>query len=176
MANYRRRRPRRKFNLRKIRVSARIDIGALAALGLVVGNLTPTSSNAYRIVSTDLSYSITDLGATQDDGQQFGLAYSDYSAAEVEECVEAQAAVDIGNKVEQEQANRLVRTIGQFQGAPGTGAGKSFNNGNPHKEKLNWYIGEGDRLNVWVRNGSNAAWTTGSKIVIVGNLWVKDGI
>ncbi len=127
-------------------------------------------------MSIDLSWSIADLGATQDDGQEFGVAHSDYSAAEIEECLEAAGAIDQGDKIAMERANRLVRSIGQFQGAPGTGAGKSFNNGLPKKTKLNWYIGIGDTISAWIRNGSGAVYTTGASLVPQGNLWVKDSV
>ncbi len=167
---------RRKFNLRKVRLATSVAIGALASSDVISTNISAASTNPYRLMSVDLTYSLTDLGATSDDGQQFGLAHSDYSAAEVEECLEAQASIDIGNKVEQERANRLVRNIGQITGNAGTLAGMSFNDGVSFPVKLNWHMAIGDQLNLWVRNGSSTVYTTGALIVMVGNLWVKDQV
>ncbi len=169
-------RRRRRFNLRKVRSTANVACGALAAQDVTSGNLTATSANPYRVMSLDLSWSLVDLGATSDDGQEFGVAHSDYSAAEIEECLEQEGSIDVGNKVEQEQANRLVRTIGQMTGAPGTGAGLSFNDGRRVKTKLNWAIGIGDRVVIWIRNGSGTIWTTGAQVITNGVIWVKDGL
>ncbi len=176
MANYRRRRSRRRFNLRKVRIASFVNAGALASLDVIVGPITNNLSDDMRFMSVDLTYSLDDIGATQDDGQEFGLAHSDYTAAEIEEALEASQSIDLGNKVASEQANRLVRVIGNFQGAPGTGAGKSFNNGLPVKTKLNWKMSSGDQLSLWIRNGSGTVYTTGARVSILGNLWVKDGV
>ncbi len=129
-----------------------------------------------RIMSVNLSYKLNDLGATSDDGQEFGLAHGDYSLVEIEACIESNTSIDLGNLVAQEAANRLVRTIGQMTGAPGTGAGLSFNDGRPKKTKLNWALSIGDDLQIWVRNGSPTDWTTGAFISVIGDMWVKDSI
>jgi len=176
MARKRRGRSRRRFNLRKVRVAQSVTVGALVALDVVDGDLIPLSVNPYRLMSIDLAYSLADLGATSDDGQEFGVAHSDYTAAEIEECLEAQTSIDIGNKVEMERANRLVRSIGVFSGQPGTGAGRDFNDGRPMKTKLNWRMGIGDKLRLWIRNGSANNYTTGALVVAIGNAWVKDGL
>ncbi len=171
-----RRKPRRsrRFDLRKVHMNTTVSVGALAAADVVESSITAQSTNAYRLISVDFSYGLSDLGATSDDGQVFGLSHSDYTAAEIEECLESQGAIDIGSKIEQEQANRLVRQIGQMVGAPGTGAGLNFNDGMPVKTKLNWYMGIGDQLALWIRNTSGTVYTTGATIDISGVFWVKD--
>ena len=169
-------RRRRKFNLRKVRVNTRINIGALAADDVIVSAITAASTNPYRLMSCDISYSLVDLGATADDGQEIGLAHSDYSAAEVEECIESTAGIDIGDKIAIERADRLVRTLGQLHDSTGTGAGLDFNNGLPMKTKLNWAIGIGDQLNIYVRNGSSVVYTTGAGLNVIGHVWIKDGL
>ncbi len=167
------RRRRRSFNLRRVRVAAENAIGALATLDVVGGNLTGTSTDPYRIMSVSFTYGLSDLGATSDDGQEFGLAHSDYSDAEIEECLEA-VNINVGDKIAQERANRLVRTIGQFVGAPGTGAGLNWNDGKRVKTRLNWGMTIGDVLRVWVRNASGTVYTTGATIDVIGDMWVKD--
>ncbi len=169
-------RRRRRFNLRKVRSTANVAAGALAAQDVTVGPLTLTSTNPYRLMSLDLAWSLTDIGATNDSGFEFGVSHSNYTAAEVEECLEAETSIDIGAKVEQEQANRLVRSIGFMTGAPGSGAGMSFNDGQRVKTRLNWHIGIGNTVNIWIRNGSSVVWTTGAQIVTNGTIWIKDAV
>ncbi len=174
MARHKRGRRKRPFNLRKVRVARSLSIGALAAGDLIFGTVLVASTNRYRVVSTNVSYSLTDLAALIDDGQEFGLSHSSYTDAEVETCLESSTAIDIINLVEQEQANRLVRPLGYFTGAPGTDGSKSHNDGMPVKTKLNWLIGIGDTLNMWIRNGSDTAYSSGTRLTVIGDIWVKD--
>ncbi len=168
---------KRRFNLRKVRVSTNGTIGALAAFDVVKGTVLAASTNPYRIVSTELAYSTVDLGATIDDGQEVGVAHGDYTAAEIEECLESQAAVDIADLLEQEKTNRLVRSIGFAQGTGGASSDQSasINNGRPVKTKLNWKVGIGDTFDAWVRNGSDTIYTSGATLSIIGHVWVRDG-
>ncbi len=167
---------RRKFNLRRVRIASASAAGALAAGDVVSNQVTDATSNTVRFMSVNASYAWSDLGGGADDACTFGLAHSDYTAAEVEECLEAGASMDIGNKVAREQANRLVRQIGTITGSSGGvgSSGFSFNEGNPVKTRLNWLMSIGDRLHVWIRNSSGVVWTTGSSVTINGDLWVKD--
>ncbi len=167
---------RRSFNLRKVRVAGFTNIGALVALDVISDPITNASTNPFRLMSMDIAWGLANLGATVDDGQEFGVAHSDYTDAEIEECLEAQASIDVGDKVAQERSNRLVRTIGQIVGNAGTGAGMNFNDGRKLKTKLNWRMGIGDTLSLWVRNGSDTVYTTGARLTGVGNIWVKDGL
>lgn len=169
---------RRKFDLRRVRVAGAVTIGALTTLDVIASSVTAASANAYRLMSIKVTWAITGLGAAIDDNFQFGVSHSDYSAAEIEECLEATAAIDIGDKVAQEQANRLVRTIGTIteSGTGLAGGGLKFNQGRPMKTKLNWNIGIGDTLNAWVRNGSGVVYTTGAQLAVQGDLWLKDSV
>ncbi len=166
----------RRFNLRKVRIAASIGVGALAAGDVTSGAMTATSANKYRVTSVKASYSLTDRGAAIDDGQQFGIAHSDYSAAEIEECLEATASVDIGDKIAQERSNRLVREIGTITavGSSAGGGGGNFNDGRPVKTKLNWVIGIGDTLVLYIRNSSGVVYTTGALMNAKGEMWVSD--
>ncbi len=168
-------RKRRRFNLRRVRINGTSGAGALAALDVATNVVSAAVTNTMRFISLDAVYSLTDLGAAIDDAFEFGVAHSDYSAAEIEEALEASGSMDLGDKVAMEQANRLVRTIGTISpaGTP-AGGGKMFNDGKPVKTRLNWLMAIGDTLNVWIRNGSGVVWTSGAGISILGNLWVKD--
>lgn len=159
----------RRFNLRRVRINRSFGLGALATLVVISGAVTDTSANAYRLVSVKASYSISEK-TDIDDGAAFGLAHSDYTAAEIEECLEASGAIDQGDKVAQERANRLVREIGTMVSRDGTSA--SFNSGEPVKTRLNWMIGIGDTLTLWVRNSTGVVWTTGSAVLMNGEIWI----
>ncbi len=169
---------KRKFNLRRVRMSASGIIGALAALDVVKAAVTAVAADTYRIVSVDCAYSITDLGALADDGFAFGLAHSGYTAAQIEECLESQTSIDLGDKIAQERANRLVREVGMISGSQGAvvGGGLPFNNGRRVKTRLNWKISIGDTLDIWVRNSSGVIYTTGASITMNGDLWLKDAV
>ncbi len=168
--------PKRRFNLRKARIASGVSIGALAAFDVVTGAITPATTSDYRLVSVNLAYQIADLGAIIDDAQEFGLSHSDYSDAEVEECIEASASFDVGDKVSQERANRLVRSIGFMTGAPVADTSLYFKEGEKIRTKLNWKMALGDTLNIWVRNGSDTIYTTGATIQCFGEAWIKDGL
>lgn len=164
---------KRRFNLRKVQITAAVAAGALAALDVQVAALSGAAVHTYRCMSAELIYNWLDIAAIIDDGCIFGLAHSDYSAAEIEECLEAQGSIDIGDKVAQEQANRLVRRIGTIAGSTGAaGSGNVYNLGQPVKTRLNWLIGIGDTISIWVRNSSGVVWTTGSSVGAVGHLWI----
>ncbi len=168
-----RRRSKRRFNLRRVRVSNSTAVGALTSQDVLTGGLTNAADDTYRCVSVKFVYGWTGIAAI-DDGMEFGLAHSDYSAAEIEECLEANNSIDLGDKVAQEQANRLVRTIGIFQGTPNTAAGGSVHNdGRPVHTKLNWLMSIADTLSIWVRNSTGTVYTTGSNITTIGDMWVK---
>ncbi len=166
-------RGRRSFPLRKVRVTSSTALGALAALDVVSGAITSAPTERIRVVSAHLSFSLADLTAT-DDGCEIGLAHGDYTAAEIEECLESQASIDAGDKIANEQANRLVRSIGTFSDTDTAGGSGDLNDGVPIKTKLNWVLQTGETLNIWARNGSGTVYTTGGKILCNGVLWVKD--
>lgn len=165
----------RKFNLRRVRIHSKSACGALAALDVATNVVTNAASDIYRLVSIDCAYSWSEIEATIDDGCTFGVAHSDYTAAEIEECLESFASMDLGDKVAQEQSNRLVREIGIISGPHSVvGGGVSFNDGRRVKTRLNWKMVTGDQLGLWIRNASNVIWTTGSSVTIDGDLWLKD--
>ncbi len=160
--------------MRKVRVTAAVGVGALASGDVTSGAITTAASNKLRFVTLDASYSWSDTSNATDDSMEFGIAHGDYTATEIEECLEAQAAIDIGLKVEQEQANRLVRVIGIFSNEGAASGGAQFNDGKRYKMRLNWLIGAGDLIQVWMRNASGTIYTTGSAVIVTGDLWVKD--
>lgn len=164
---------RRRFNLREVRIAGSTAPGALASLDVISSAMTAVATDTYRLITIKMSYAWNDTAAAIDDGAQFGVSHSDYTDAEVEECLEASTAIDLGDKVAQERANRLVRQIGLFGGAATAAAGQQFNDGRPVKTKLNWKMGIGDQLNLWVRNSSGTVWSAGSALVFNGSIWIQ---
>ncbi len=167
---------RRRFDLRKVRVHAKSAAGALATLDVITNAIINASTDTYRLMSIIASYSWVDIAAAIDDGCTFGLAHSDYTAAEVEECLEAIAAINRGDKIAQEQSNRLVREIGSIESVDVALGSRVFNDGRKLKTKLNWFMSIGDQLNLWIRNASGVVWTTGSSVAVDGNIWIKDNV
>ncbi len=162
---------------RKVRLAGGLPTTALASKDVVQGALTAAATDPYRLLSAKLSYAWEDIAAVADDGMEFGLAHSDYSAAEIEECLESQASIDLGDKVAQEQANRLVRTVGRISSTGRTVVdmgSEPFNGGRPVKTKLNWKMSTGDQLALWIRNGSGTVWTVGGSLQAIGDFWVVD--
>ncbi len=172
------RRPKRRFNLRQVRVNAKVAAGALATLDVAVGDLTDAAVDPYRLMSIKVSWSWLEVGAIIDDGFDFGVSHGDYTAAEIEECLEAQSAIDRGNKIALEQSNRLVRQIGSIPSLKGgTATGSSvFADGRQVKTRLNWYMATGDKLKGWIRNNSGIVWTSGSFLGAAGSIWIKDSV
>ncbi len=169
------RKQRRRFNLRRVRVATSPAIGALASEDVTTVALTDVTTDKLRLISFNATYNWVDLAAIIDGGLEFGLAHGDYSAAEIEECLEAAGGIKLGDKIENEKANRLVRRIGVISGEVATsGQEKQFNSGRPVKTKLNWLLPAGIALNIWFRNGSGVVYTTGSSMAVLGDLWVKD--
>ncbi len=167
----------RNYRLRRVTLATQSAAGALDSGAVVTNAVTAAATETYRLISVNASYSWAEIAAQIDDACTFGFAHSDYTATEVDECLEATGSIDKGDKIAQEQANRLVRYVGTIGGD--TGAVTSnlpFNNGRRLKTRLNWLMSTGDTLNLWIRNASGVIWTTGSRVTIAGDLWIKDGV
>ncbi len=168
---------RRQFDLRAVRINTKVAAGALATLDVAVGDLTAAAVDPYRLMSIKGSWSWLDISATIDDGFTFGVSHGDYTAAEIEECLEAQGAIDRGDKIALEQSNRLVREIGSIGNIGiGSSASVAFADGRQVKVKLNWYMATGDKLKGWIRNSSDTVWTNGSGLGFAGKMWIKDSV
>lgn len=164
------RRVRRRFNLRRVRVSNEITLSTLASDTALTVTMTGASVSTYRAMSVKATWNLKTLAAA-DGLVTFGYAHSDYSVTEIKECLEAFAAIDPGDKIAQEQANRLVRLVGTF-----STESEEFNNGRPITTRLNWLIPIGQNVNLFVFNEDTSALTSGAIVNHQGNLWVKDSV
>ncbi len=111
-------------------------------------------------------------GTTGDGPLTVGICHSDYSNTEVKECLESGASIDQGDKIAQEQGNRLVRIVGSML----PGEEENLNDGKPIKTRLNWMIDIGSAVNVFVYNEGSGSLTTGSLMKLTGSLYVKDSV
>lgn len=157
-------RPRNRGTYRKVRVSSDLVIGALAADDVVAGAVTNVAIDKNRVTSIEWTWSLD--GLTAGEGPvQCGVAYGDYTAAEIEESLEAGGSYDLGDKIAQEQANRWVRAIGTLSAEE-----PRLNDGRPVKTRLNWLVAIGDALQVWVLNEEATVLTTGAELHVVGHM------
>ncbi len=165
-----RRTPRRRMNLRRVRVTPEIALATLASDTAITTALTGNSTVPYRAMSVIATWAVA--GITVTEGPiTLGLAHSDYSVTEIKEALEAGASIDPGNKIANEQSNRLIRIVGVVdENAP------TLNNGRTIKTRLNWAISIGQAVNMFAFNEDTASLSTGAKFTLTGNLWVKDSV
>ncbi len=156
-------------------VNKTLALGGLATKTLIGDTFDNVTIERMLCSSLVATYTIDDLLAGQGP-ILFGVAHSDYDAAEIEAVIENTGSWDMGDKISQEVAKRLVRVIGTMVGEQGTGTDDvKFNQGRPVKTKLNWMLNTGDTLKLWAYNLDTGSLTTGSILTADGhcNLWIK---
>jgi len=166
-----RRRGRRRWTAKDANLPAfgGIDLLTVANATVVKQDLTTIADNEYRCLSMRMVW--TRRGGTAGEGPLvFGVAHGDYSVTEIKECLEAEAAWTAGNKVANEQANRLIRRIGVFSGL---GTDEDFNDGKPVTTRLNWLITEGQTIDAWAYNQSGAQLATGAFVMHNGTVRIR---
>ncbi len=157
---------KRRKGYRYLPVDESAAIGALATNVVGKSDLNSTVDNDMWFMSHRGPWSMEQH--TPGEGPiTVGLAHGDYTAAEIEECLEAQASWDEGDKVAQEQARRKVRTVGIF---PGVAALEVLNDGRPIKTKLGFRVQIGETLSLWFWNKDSATLTTGTMIETQGGI------
>lgn len=154
-----------------LKVDGEINLGTLADEDVLSVTLPTTVSKDTFLVSADIVWARRN--ATVGEGPVLvGMAHSDYTDAEIEEAIEATGSWDQSDKIAQEQARRLVRQAGGFQGDTTT-TDEILNNGNPKRTKLRFVVQNGKTLKMWAKNKSGAALTTGSYIEYSGTIWAR---
>lgn len=158
---------KRKFNLRRVRVSTALAPATLASKTVLSVGVTAAADGEYRIISCKGSWTVSILDAL-DGPLVVGFAFDDYSDTEIEEAIEALTAISLGDKIAQERANRLVRIVGTLS----TG-NEALNDGKPISTKLNWKIPVGSFVRLFIYN-DGPTMQTGSTVSFNGDLWLKD--
>ncbi len=162
---------RRAFNLRPVRFSANSgDLSTLASVTAIRSTLiaAPVGSS-YRVVSVKATWSVVPF--TAGDGPLIlGISHGDYTITQIKEFIEATGSIDLGDKQQQEKANRLIRIVGTVSSV----SDSTLNDGRPIKTKLNWKMTQGKALSFFVYNDGAGALTTGSFNKVNGTAWVVD--
>ncbi len=161
-----------RYSLRMVKLNGTLVLGTLANVTVGASSITGVADGSYRMISVRVVWTLKNLTASQGP-LTVGFAHSDYSVTEVKEAIESAASINIGDKVANEQSNRLVRVIGSFSGNT---VEESLNDGKPIKTRLNWAIPIGQSVNAFAYNDSGAALTTGAIIDLTGACWVKDNL
>lgn len=149
-------------------VSLTLALGALASKDVVLGTLSNAVDEKVRWTSIDANYSLGDTITAGEGPVAFGVSHPDYTAAEVEEAIEAFGAVTLADKVANEKANRLVRLIGILSAAEPT-----FREGQIVKTRLNWMLATAEQPAFWAYNLSANVLTTGMNVNVAGWLNLK---
>ncbi len=159
----------RRSRKRYLKVQDSFSIGALAAGALSKEDLPDTVDD--KVFALWFKGTVAMSGHTANEGGfQVGLAHSDYSAAEVEQALEATGNWDEGDLVAREQGKRRVRTLGQFEGI---GVTEVLNDGKPVFIKLMFPLENGTTLATWARNNTGSAFTTGTNFRLSGIVCVR---
>ncbi len=160
-------------NLEEVFPLATLAPKTLAALA-VTGSVTERTLISSIIATWTLSSwtPVVDAGPIV-----FGVAHSDYTAAEIEAWLEDQGAWNEGNKISQEVSRRKIRRIGVLETPDAAVDSFVFNDGRPKKTKLNWILLTGQTIDMWAYNtgGVAVSGATGADIHCTGhaNLWPK---
>ncbi len=122
-------------------VDEQIALGTLANLTGLANTFDETVNGRSKVMSMD--WSATMSGLTEGEGPIIlYLAHSDYTLAEVEEYIESTGTWNLGSKVDQEVAKRLIRVLGTFSGQ----ASEQLNDGVKRRIKMNWWLEQGQTL------------------------------
>ncbi len=171
------RRRRSMANYVKGGIDDELQLGTLGGRTLVSIVTDETMIEKGFISSLVATWSLTEFTTASDDGPILcGVAHSDYSDAEIEAFIENANSWNIGDKINQEIAKRLVRVIGTFRATPSATLGAAvLNDGKPIKTKLNWTLITGAGLRFWGYNLGSSALSTGAKMFVQGhaNIFLK---
>ena len=141
----------------------------------VRANPIDTVDQKTLVTSVKATYSLSNYTPIASVGPlRLFWAHSDYSAAEIEEWIEATTSWSPGDLVQQEIAKRRIREVGVFETPDSSTATKTMNDGKPIRTRLNWILFEGQSIVPFVYNAGSAAMSTTSANVHVGgkaNLW-----
>ncbi len=156
----------RRKGYRYLPVDNILTVGNLTTKDVIANDFDANVDRDTFMVSADLAWGIE--GATAGEGPMVvGLAHNDYTAAEIEEAIEASASWDQGDRVANERRRRLVRIAGTF---PLTVADEVLNDGRVLKTRLGFRVEIGQTLKVWAYNPTTGTIATGIVVNITGGI------
>ncbi len=157
----------RKTRLTYLQVNTQFPLLALAANDLNKQDFPATVDSKVFAVWSKLVWSLRN-NTVGEGPVEFGLAHSDYDAAEIEEWNENSTMWDAGDKVSQELRRRKCRCIGEFSGGE---ANIVANDEKPIFTKLMFVIQIGETLSLWAR--TDELLTTGAILSCKGIIAVR---
>ncbi len=146
------------------RVDENLSLGTLAAVTLISDTFDESVDEESRITSIEASWALDLLTAGQGP-IEVGYAHSDYTDAEIEAVLENTDSWTRGDKIAQEVAKRLVRSVGVFASGSTDAEEISLNDGLPIKTKLNWGLTTGQTIKFWAYNRSGSPLATTVPVV-----------
>ncbi len=169
MAKRGRRRRRWTANDRMVPWLTNSALGTLADATVIASSTLAASDRSYRILSMKTLWGWR--GATAGEGPVVvGYAHADYSVTEIKEALEAEGTMTTNDKIAAEQANRLVRKVGQMSFDSQDGV---LNDGKPILTRLNWAIPLGGNVNLFTWNRSGGTLTTGAVTTASGEARIR---
>ncbi len=157
---------RNRKGFRSLPIDENSAVGTPASNAVTKDDFNSVVDSDIFAISMDALWGMRDHTANQGP-IVVGVAHGDYTAAEIEECLEAVASWDSGDKVEQERRRRKVRQIGIF---PGLDADEVLNHGVKIRTKLGFVLQVGETLSLWTWNRAGVTLTTGTIITLQGLL------
>ncbi len=143
-----------------------LTVGNLTTKDVIANDYSATVDADTYMMSAKLMWGLE--GATVGDGPMVvGLAHNSYTAAQIEEAIEASASWDQGDKIANEHRRRLIRTVGIF---PLVAADEVLNDGRPIRTKLGFVCQIGTTLKTWAYNPSTGTIATGIVINATGGV------
>ncbi len=175
MAKTRARRSRNNKNFVAIPFTKELALSTLANSGVLSVAVTPGLAEDLYVMSTDISASIRGLTAGEGDPMSCGLVHGAYDNTQIQENLQV-SITGPGDKIEQEQARRLVRRSGILQAQGPTGNQTILNmigrNGSRViRTRIGFVIQNPRTLSAWIMNRSGANLTTGASVTFDGTVY-----
>ncbi len=146
--------------MRQVRFAVKTALPSLVDNKLEAAILLAVSDAKYRILSITMPWTLADMQVANQGGLMVGLAHGDYTAQEIEDCIEANTSINQGNMIAKERASRRVRVVGTFPSADNAEDDVVLNDGKPITTKLNWVIPIGVTVSVWWYNNTGTTFTS----------------
>ncbi len=151
-------------------------LSTLAAQTLTSQQNGDTLTEKAFMTSAVMTWALSGFTPVVNDGPvTVGIAYSDYTDAEIEEWYEQSGSWEQASLVGQEIGRRQIKVVGTFRIPPNTTTDTVIvlNHGNVVKTRVKWQLFSGQTISVWAYNEGSSALTTGSVINNQGhcNLW-----
>ncbi len=162
MAKHRKRRRKRRGRYIRGAIDLKIDVGTLAAQTLAAQVNGDVVTERTLLSSIMARYNLGQFTVGAGVGPLiFGVAHSDYTAAEIEEFIEQSGSWNEGDKISQEVGRRKIKIVGQFDiPFDGTNLNLNYDHGKKVYTRLGWILTTGQTFDLFIYNQGEAAFAT----------------